>query len=177
MLTSPPGLSLPGFLLIQWRLGSFMGRSGLWSQQLQGGAYASSCPVSSGAVRHNPNFTWQLGFRIGINNFMSIFKMDKWKKNIKINQGHFPHPRRSFSVVRLTMNNWMPTLGLFQQDFRGSTMKLHLPAHLHSKFPCIAKPAHPHLDLPLLFHMSLQGRIMGSYGNFSHLQLFRICLF
>lgn len=72
-----PSLSLPGFLLIQWRLCSYMGRSGLQSQQLQGCAYASSCPVSSGTVRHYQDFRWQLGFKIGISSLMYIFKMTK----------------------------------------------------------------------------------------------------
>lgn len=93
MLTSPPGLSLPGFLLIQWRLGSYMGRSGLWSQQLEGCAYASSWPVSSGSVRHYQNFRWQLGFRIGITSFMFILKMDKWKKN-QTQPSAFPSPQK-----------------------------------------------------------------------------------
>lgn len=122
MPTSPPSLSLPGSLLIQWRLGSYTGRSGLWCQQLQGCAYPSSCPISPGAVRHYQDFRWQLDFRIGITSFMFIFKMAK--KKIKINQVHFPYLRNSFSVVRLTMNKWMATLRLFQQDFRGSSMKL-----------------------------------------------------
>lgn len=100
-----------------------MGRSGLWSQQLQGCAHASFCPVSSGTVRHYQDFRGQLGFRIGITSFMFTFKTDKRKKKIRINQVHFPHLRSNFSVVRLTVNIRMATSKLFQQDFRGSTMK------------------------------------------------------
>lgn len=45
------------------------------------------------------------------------------KKKIRLNQVHFPHLRSNFSVVRLTVNNWMATSRLFQQDSWGSTMK------------------------------------------------------